>query len=192
MNDTDTPDEFLIQLGKFVLDFAEIERFMHIFLHGMAGVRESIGPALLSGIRLDQAQSLINRILDTEEDTFNKSYLKRHFDQLGVINQVRNNILHYGADFQDRNTVVVSNRIVAHIPSRVREYEVTTHDLKSMSKDLQIIKTAIFVTLGRETLPPEMLDHYLSIAQTSWLYKQAQPKAHGDKNQGTPPNRKRR
>jgi len=174
-------------LGQFVSRFAEIERAMQILLRSIAGVHDHVGKAVFSGVRADAAKDLINRTLDAKGDETTKAALKRHFEQFGIITKIRNDILHYGAQFDSLNRATISNAIVTHIPDRLRKFQITPDDLEDMTIDLNVIKIGIYVALGLEYGSKEWLAHWYPLSQSPWLYKQPPPASQSGRPPKTPP-----
>lgn len=124
-------------------DFAHAEALIQLLLWKVAGLQMPLAQAVLSGVRVDQAMSLINRALDASGRVDDKFALERLFSQFGLLNRTRNDILHYGAILAEKDVATVSNALVAHIPSRVREIKVSIFNLEQMSFDLRVIAYAL-------------------------------------------------
>jgi len=100
-----------------------------------SGVTPEVGKSIYSGTRVSAAKDLINRILDAKNRTEQKERLKPYFDQIGLLNSMRDDILHYGAIYDHKkNVLIVSNERIAHVPSRLRQYEVTPKMLDDMKE----------------------------------------------------------
>ena len=112
--------DYYLALGRFVSQFAHTEGLMQLTLRHFAGLGDDIGSALLSGVRADQARDLINRVLDARRRPATKMELKRHFDHFGLITKIRNDILHYGVEFETTEILLISNDRDAHIPEKLR------------------------------------------------------------------------
>src|ERR1700732_471075 len=66
------------------------------FLSRLSAITGAVGAALLSGVRVDQALSLTNRVFEAKDDPLGKSALSKYLLQLGNINKLRNELLHHG------------------------------------------------------------------------------------------------
>ncbi|MFC3071046.1 hypothetical protein [Phenylobacterium soli] len=183
------------QLGKFVDRFASIERSMQSILRRLAGVSDPIGAAVFSGVKVDAASSIINRICDATGQDELKARLKPALDQLGVINNVRNNILHWGAS-RDSNSgeFIVSNAYWAASADRLREYRVTPIDLQAMIVDLH----RIGLLLAREEFTEEELLKsriaqrvFAEVQAGAWHYKSPQQQPPKTARQPQAPKRQR-
>ena len=159
-------DPYYDALGQFVTAFSQVETTLLRALWQLA--------QFLSGVRIEGAIGFINRIADAENWPKDKrSDWQKIFTQIGLINKLRNDILHYGTTGFG-SVRVVSNQAVAHIPERIREIHITPKILDRATKDLWDI--FIFVTLlgaageiyGRK---PKTILRDLRRRKT-WRYKQ--------------------
>jgi len=98
-------------LGLFVDQFAQVEGALFRFLSVFAGVDHEIARAILSGARVDAACSFLRRIPDVKGRAKNPRNvnLPRVLEQLLIINNVRNDILHYGTMITEGGARVTSN-----------------------------------------------------------------------------------
>jgi hypothetical protein len=143
---------------------------IQLLLWKVADIQPPVAQAVLSGVRMDQAMGLISRTLDAQGKEAERSLLKDYFDQLGVINRVRNDILFYGAQVHERDVAVVSNKTAAHIPDRARETRVSVFDLEQMCFDLRQIRHAISRALVVDA--PLLSLPRAKPSLQSWRYKQ--------------------
>lgn len=157
-------------LGSFVSAFAMTEQLLQLTLRLFAGLENKIGSALLSGVRPDQAKDLLNRVLDVRNMGPVKGMLKRHFDHLGLITKVRNDILHYGAEFETPEVLIVSNERDAHVPSRLREIRITPSSLRQMNLDLGTIRCGLLAAV-EEIIPSDRDYKWREHAREPWRYK---------------------
>ena len=99
-------------------------------------------------MKIEGAMGLINRIAEAEQWPDNKkAEWQEVFTQLGLINKLRNDILHYGGSmFGD--VWVVSNQAVAHHPKRVREVHITPKILEAATADLGLMIIRLTVLGG--------------------------------------------
>src|ERR1700675_4670161 len=101
-------------LGAFVSAFSQVEATLLRILWILARLEAPYAQAVLSGVKIEGAMGFINRIAEAEQWPENKkSQWQVIFTHLGLINKLRNDILHYGGSmFGD--VWVVSNLAVAH------------------------------------------------------------------------------
>src|SRR4051794_21166355 len=112
---------FYISLGRFLHQYSLLETAMLSVLIGVSGVTQSIGKSIYSGTRITTAKSYVNRILDATGRAALKEQLKPYFDQISLINSMRDEILHYGATYDfSKNALIVSNERVAHTPDKIK------------------------------------------------------------------------
>jgi hypothetical protein len=162
--------DYWAALGKFVHLFSGVEALLQALVFKLAGVSDEIGKAMFPGLRVDVAKDVINRLLDAKGDVAAKERLREPFAQLGQINAVRNNLIHWGA--QDTgNGLQVSNERIAHTKEKLRRYTVSAEMLADMREDLATIEWSIL----RETIPAEYIRGFdakavASFAQRPWRY----------------------
>jgi hypothetical protein len=102
-------------LGRFIQAFANTEGTISAALREFSKVTGPVARSIFSGTRADAAKQLITRILDAENYSQGiKNELKNVFDQLGLINSARNDIIHYGTQFEDADRFIVTNAARAH------------------------------------------------------------------------------
>jgi hypothetical protein len=89
--------EYWWKLGKFIHNFAQAESRFLWLVRDVIGVEDPIGGLLLSGMRLDGAKDIWNRVLDATDQIERKTRLERFLDHLSANATIRNNILHWGA-----------------------------------------------------------------------------------------------
>ncbi len=127
-------------LGEFVDEFARVENMIRHFLSRMGATNGAVGAALLSGVRVDQAISLTNRVFEARNDPLGRSALEKYFLQLGSINKLRNELLHHGGHLDWGNDgIIVSNFNVAFTRERLRQFTMTVKDMRDAISDLKTI-----------------------------------------------------
>lgn len=141
----DVPDDFIRELGIFIMEFASTESFLLAALTDTAAVSHDTARAVFSGVKIDTAKSMINRLRAVKglpEDPI----LKRAFEQLTVITAVRNDLVHYGPKFTFGQEIFATNEFIA-MPGRKRSAAISATALRAMCNDLSIIKCAIALVL---------------------------------------------
>jgi hypothetical protein len=142
----------------------------------MAQLEPPYAQAVLSGVKIEGAMSFINRIAEAEQWPDEKT-TQWHavFSQLGLLNKLRNDILHYGS-LMFGDVWVISNRLVAHHPKRVREIHITPKILEAATTDLTLINVRLTLLAGPragEVYPRGGRRGLKRIWRPSpWLYKQ--------------------
>jgi hypothetical protein len=165
------------ELGQFIHYFSDVERVTQGLLRAVAGVSDPMGAALFSGVKVDAATSLINRVCEATDRADLQARLKPIFDQLGVINGVRNNTVHWGAR-EDGGELVVSNLYFAATPDRIRKFPISATDLQLMIIDLIKISMHLSweeMTVKGEIISPEMQELvFRKVLNAAWRYKPPQ------------------
>lgn len=127
-------------LGRFVHEFAGIEAMLQFVLRHYTKVSEDARRAVFSGVRINEAISFLRRLAAVKEiGDSDWATLKPLLDQLSIINDRRNALLHHGAKGIAEGRPVTSNDIVALTPGRVRAFPMSARSLKGMSDDLRQI-----------------------------------------------------
>lgn len=159
-------------LGQFVWLFSIVETNMKDLLWQQTKMHPQAARAVLSGVKIDTAMSLIRRLSDAEDWPKKKrSELEHVFRQLAIINSFRNDILHQQWNIEGRK-ITVSNALSVHIPERYRETSVSMSDLKRMIADLTWINfSLLYFWLGEDTRGFRGL-----LQRKPWRYKPSQPK----------------
>ena len=81
----DKINAFFTALGQFVWSFAEVETQVQFALWKQVGVRRPIGAAVFSGVKSDQAISLLGRLADGQKwDSAKRKRLKEIADHLEI------------------------------------------------------------------------------------------------------------
>jgi hypothetical protein len=181
-------DAYLRSLGAFVHTFAFIEDWMLMLLGMFSDVSDEATPALFSGVRVKEAISFFRRLYEAYQHPIDAE-LDDAFRQLAVINNTRNDILHYGAWLAGTDRTV-STRRAAHTPDRVREFPMSHETLDAMSADLTSIVVAFqnVVQRSRPWIMPPDPQPYMP---RTWLYKSPGPSPGQEKPRSKTPKKSR-
>jgi hypothetical protein len=165
---------------------------MQVALWQASRVASPIAQAVFSGIRADEACNKIKRIADAQGwSEQRQADWKEIADHLGILRELRNDLLHYGARWISPNIWLVSNQMFAHIPSKITDTIVTPAILTDATADVEKIGAHLFKS---------MFDHEMTeIAKTSlagalssaWRYTPLQQGGRGGTNPGGAPKRSR-
>ena len=179
--------EYHQSLGNFVTEFSNAEAILHHLVCKFAGVIQPTANAVFSGVRIEAAMSYINRIADAQKwRKGRKARLQIIFTQLGHINKLRNEILHYGSTVQTSGTVLITNKNVVHLKSRIQERRISATVLNDATKDLIKIFWLLVAFAWYPKLP--MWEKIMgSILDVSWSYKPQQPRPPARRNRKNPP-----
>jgi hypothetical protein len=168
-------------LGEFVWEFSIAERHVHLLLWHYAGLSERTSKALFSGFKIDGLIGLINRLTE-EHDGAEREELRDILDQMSVINNARNLILHHPVEVRlAEDKYVATNAGLALTPSRLREEDVSPEILRNMIADLRKIVAHIYGLICNH-LPLLKLSR-ANHPNASWLYKPQQQAKKPDKSQ---------
>ena len=158
-------------LGHFIHVFAAVEFDLLMVLRKYTRVEDMVAGVVFSGARSKQAADWLNAVLEEQNKQVIKARLKRALDHLGTINTVRNNIVHWGARYDQINQhLIVSNK--KRFSRQKREaFLISVDDLNAMRCDLYMIA---FV-FGLELHPSERRQKWVKELARPWLYKSPQP-----------------
>lgn len=136
-------------LGRFIEAYAITESMMFHLLVLYCRILPDIGKAIFSGTRLDASIKLIRRIMAAIDvsDERNKE-LERVFAQLLLINEVRNDVIHYGSHETLNSGRISSNFTRAHVPENIIVRPMSSDVLDAMTGDLEMITSLLFVHVG--------------------------------------------
>jgi hypothetical protein len=160
-------DEFGECLGGFCWNFSILESHVRTHLYHVAKLPAKIGNAILSGVRAKESLDYITRLSDVFEwSEARKAELTEIKQQFGLINDLRNDILHHGA-YRLGDDYIVSNRNVVHIYARLRELRISAQTLRDASADVYQIYTRLHILIYTQ-LPPEILTSLRASLASSW------------------------
>jgi len=175
-------------LGRFMDEFASIEALMHSLLSHHANVDHKVAQAVFSGVKADVAMGHVRRLLEVYP-TDNADELRSLFDQLAIINGIRNLIVHYGAKPDELEELVTSNEYMALTADRVRKATVSPKALRRMTDDLLKIHAHLVMHLTPEAVSGDPLKWCQKMMRQPWRYIPPAPKP---KDQQKPKNARKR
>jgi hypothetical protein len=181
-------DEYYTSLGRFIAEFSQVEALLQVTLWILVGVRPPVAGAVFSGVRAEEAANKIKRIGDAQKWSETRmAEWKVISDRLGILRTLRNDILHYGAEWLSEDTWLVTNRRVAHT-EKVTETIVTVASLNEATKDLVKLEMHVFDFLFGDQMCAESRETMSeAILKPAWLYKSSQPAGRRDKSRNTTP-----
>lgn len=175
-------------LGRFVQIFAEVERIVWLTLVSYVEARLEIAKIVLTAGKVAQCATHIKQIAAATNAPREKRHdLEFIFNQLGIINGVRDLILHYGATSIAEGKGTVSNAWKAK--AEPQELPISADALLAMTDDLRkIIAHLAYRHLGQPrpkgALSLGVLDEVLA---RPWRYKfPEQTKKQSKKWEGQP------
>jgi hypothetical protein len=163
-------------LGAFVDSFSKVEMAMQWTLQWQTRMEEFTARAVFSGVRTDATVGHLGRLAEIKKiEPAEWLQLQPVLRQLGIINKVRNLILHYGTDNIAEGRGLVSNAKRALTIERVTPYPISPQILKDMTEDLSKIYLHLAVRhMGRQPLRGK--HPYLEkVLAASWRYTAPEP-----------------
>lgn len=165
--------------GQLMIAWADAEKEAYHVLIAYAGVTDAVARALFSGTRMKAITDFIKAIDFNAPLPIDRSADLAHvFTQIGLINDIRNHLVHYSSQSYSYNDP--THRVVANQrPSRygnVTGYEVSPKIIDQITQDLYAIANHLNMHHGPRTGPfTPWRENDLADPPTPWLYKQLQP-----------------
>lgn len=179
-------------LGRFVQIFAEVEKLVWQTLVHYAGVSHEVAKIVLTAGKVDQCAKYIKQIAAAINVPKEKrDDLESILQQLGILNGVRDAILHYGARAIAEGRGTVSDAWKAK--AEPKEFPISDTALTEMADDArQIIAHLAYRHLGRPwPRAAQNISFLEQVLQHPWRYKYPSPTNSRTKKRETPPDRKR-
>lgn len=179
--------------GQFVHMFAKVEKQLLGILFRLSGVSIPIGRAVFSGVKTDQAQNFIKRIMDVgKPDDATKREFEFIFTQLSLLSNARNAIVHWGTQFTEGSEFLVSNLHIAHTAARVREMPASATIIQHMIEDLDKISGHFVAFVIRGSLSEHAIEKMVGArVRRPWRYKPTSPSSLNKRRPRTAPKQKR-
>jgi hypothetical protein len=167
--------DYYLALGSFITSFAQVEAAMFYALAWHAKTQRPVATAIFSGTRIDQAASFMRRLAEVNQiDAAEWALLEPVLQQVRLINEIRNAILHYGAKGIYEGRALVADALRALTPEKTKTYLISPEILADLNYDCQKIYRHLIVRhSGRAPLRGEhpALEGVLASA---WRYTPAQ------------------
>ena len=140
-------DQYWRALDEFVHRFSQVEEALQLVLWHYAHVPIPTARALFSGTRVDAAMSQIRRLQTVKPHItqLELDQVEHVFTQLGKINKLRNDVVHFGTQTHRPDAFTVTNQLLALTPDKIRETPISVEILKDLSSDLVKIATHLMV-----------------------------------------------
>ena len=183
-------------LGRFVDMFSRVETTVTLTLWHYAKTSPEIARVIFAGARMDLSSTFIKQLAETTgAPTDLQTDLAEVLQQASIINKVRNDILHYGANFVAEGAATVSNFIRAK--GEPSSFPISPDLLADMTKDLSkiwshleylhLMPSKSFID---ETCKEDIAVISEALSQIPWRYKHpAQPKERPKKAEGQRPRK---
>jgi hypothetical protein len=125
-------------LGRFVDKFSRVEAAVTRTLWHYAKTPPEVAKVAFSGVKVEVGMQYIKQITKaTNVEQESRDDLEDVFQQLGIINGVRNDVLHYGADFVAEGRAIVSDALKAK--GEPYSFPISPTALDQMTADLDKI-----------------------------------------------------
>lgn len=166
----ETLDAYYKSLGRFVHTFAKVEFTVFLVLRHYAKVSLDAARALLTGIRADQAQGMLQRLREVELiDQAAWEDADRVLQQFSEINKFRNDLLHDTTILSETGRGVVTNAGKALHAGRLEQSLVSPDILDNATFDLRKITTQLNVKhMGNPDFGDPKVE---ALLRAPWRYK---------------------
>jgi hypothetical protein len=164
-------------LGAFVRAFAKVESGMHRALRWHAKTDADTARAVFSGVRAMEASGYLRRLAHVGRiEPGEWTRLEPLLVQLKAINDVRNVLLHYGADNIAEGEGIASDARTALLPERARSFPISAEIIERMATDLNVIYSALLLRhVEYPALPSKRMAGWLDrTLRKPWRYKPRQ------------------
>jgi hypothetical protein len=168
-------NDYDLALGRFVDAFSQTENFMHYVLRWYTQTPSPIAKAIFSGTRIEVNRGFLRRLRDVghiNDDDWNS--LEHTLDQLKIINDKRNDILHYGARDIADGEAYVTNALMALTQERVSSFPISPRILRDMTADLRSIMILLLVRHMGLPTPEPLRVQAQETQRSAWRYKPPQ------------------
>ena len=166
-----TTERYWLALGRFTSEYSRVETCVQTLLWIVAETPPKTAQAIFSGTKTDTACRFIRRLFESRNEDL-PELLSRAFDRLAIINTVRNDIIHYGIQYDEASRMVTSNAMMA-LPGKERKTHISPLVLEQLWGDLVTIQYCMnayfFSTKGGSK--PSVIERSLKGAQVPWQYK---------------------
>jgi hypothetical protein len=163
-------------LGRFVQMFSEVETAVSHTLWHYAKTKPEIAKVIFSGAKIEAGSSYIKQLAEaTSAPESAKEGLGYVLQQLGIVNTVRNYVVHYGATSIAEGPAVVSNALKAKGEPTV--FPISPALLDQMTADLRKITFHLnYRHLGRPRPKSAEVQNTLDgVLNSPWQYKHPAP-----------------
>lgn len=160
-------------LGHFINAFSRVETLVTLTLRKYAQTPTEIAKVIFAGAKIDLSSRYIKQLAEaTGASSTARDDLESVLQQLGIINGVRNSVLHYGAAGISEGNAIVSDALKAKGEPTV--FPISPEILEQMTRDLNKISIHLqyrHLDVDSVERPDVVLERILRLP---WLYKRPQ------------------
>jgi hypothetical protein len=194
-------EEYFKAIGKVVYLFAGVEAALFALFGTLSGAPPEMLRAFFSDMRVAPGMSNINRAQKARREARKfegkkaafedemQAIINDIFGQLGVINGMRNLLVHYATMEPGGEAPLVSNWTRALDRDQLKEVRMPLSDLAKMACDLQTAIYCLMIVRARflKWEEPVPTDLQQILDKRTWLYKSPLQGETKDKSRSTPP-----
>src|SRR5271163_4409204 len=163
--------EYRLALGTFVEAFADIEAAMFYTASWHAKTRHPIAKALFSATRVEAAAGFLRRLAEAGLiEPAEWVQLQPVLTQLHHVNDIRNAILHHGAQGVATGRALVADVARALTPERIRIFPISTDILADLTYDCQKIYRHLIVRHAGRTALTGKHPELEAVLNSGWRY----------------------
>jgi len=156
-------------LGRFVVEYADLEFCMSQVLRIACGVTKNVSGAIFTGTRCSLSMAHIKRIQEGKGEPLDP-WLERAFPKIAELTTARDSILHNGNRTNgDLAEVTTKDR---SIKIKQYTYTVSAQDIDLMIDDTETAKACLIAYWVIQRFPRNRrYDDWKNTAQREWVYK---------------------
>jgi hypothetical protein len=164
--------EYRLALGTFIDTFAKVEQAMFFVLTWRTKTKTQVARAVFSGARTDTASGFLRRLADVGSiDTAEWDKLEPVLNQLRIINDLRNTLLHNTTTGVESGRGFVTDAIRALNQDRMRVFPISPAILDTMTHDCRKIFLHLIVQhAGRPVVLLGKHPELDEILRAAWRY----------------------
>lgn len=164
--------EYLATLGEFVDTYASIESLVHHSFRLFAKMNSEMAMAIKGAMRLSDLMTLIKRVMVVKkwlaEDC---AEISGAFEQLNVISEFRDRVLHRGATIEKEGHLQSSNLATMKSFDLAEFVVFKVSDIENAAADLRQIRSRIGLVLYRRKITTEFSRESIEAVRQPWLYR---------------------
>lgn len=158
--------QYFEEVGRFITAYAKAEAAAHMNLRKFSMVSDQVGRLLFSGLRISDSSKKLRDMVLLNADEKTAKEVTSLLDQLDIISEERNRLVHYSSDYVHEMGLVTSNKFTVRSEAHLIERTFSLLELQNMTLDcMQIFIRFLSVYLNQDN-PSE---------RHPWLHKRALP-----------------
>lgn len=168
----DISNKFYFEFGRFVCAFADVERIVRELFHKVSGLKKNAARRIIASRDLkpaiDLTKALANLLPNKKLSAENKEEIEKCFWQISQMTELRNTLIHGGAEIEESGVIRSANRNKATTEETIKEIELEIDDLVKARQDLLVIYLRLSYLVYRHQ---SLRKNIKQLRRMPWLYK---------------------